>query len=105
MSKKLTKADKNINVNTTVIPIFCANVSLLCRAFAQVQSIDTSAHDTQPTPFLYSAAVQLGTKITLQLLQEAVYGNTKQTILLSYMALSCLDTIAMNIGKEASTPT
>ncbi len=100
--------DTNINVNTTVLPqtgtIVCANVSLLCHKFAHIQSIDASAHDMHPPPFLYSAAVQLGTKITSRLLQEAVYGNTEQRILLSYMAISCLDTTTMNIGKEASNP-
>ncbi len=108
MSKNLTKVDTNININTTVLPqmgtIICANVSLLCRAFAHVQSIDASSHDMHPTPFLYSTAVQLGTKLTLRLLQDAVYGNAEQTILLLYMAISCLDTITMNIGKEASNP-
>ncbi len=100
--------DTNININTMVLPntgtIVCANVSLLCRAFAHDQSIDASAHDTHPTPFLYSAAVQLGRKIMSRLLQDAVNGNKEQTILLLYTTLSCLDTIAMNIGKEASNP-
>ncbi len=76
--------------------IVCANVSLLCHAFAHVQSIDASAHNSHPTPFLYCAAVQLGTKITSRLLQEAVYGDTDQSIFLSYTAPSCLDTIATN---------
>ncbi len=107
-SKNLTKVDTNINVNTTVLPhmgtIVCPNISLLCRVFSYAQSIDTSAHDTHPIPFLYSAAVQLGSKITSWLLQDAVYSDTEQTILLLYTALSCLDTIVTNIGKEASNP-
>ncbi len=78
--------------------IVYANSSLLCRAFAHVQSIDASAHNTFPTPFLYSAAVQLGSKITSRLLQDDKHSNNEQTILLSYTALSYLDTIVMNIG-------
>ncbi len=67
-AKNSTKVDTTINVNTTVLPttgtIVCANVSLLCRAFAHVQSTDASTHDSHPTPFLYSATIQLGTKRT-----------------------------------------
>ncbi len=107
-SKNLTKVDTNININTTVLPttgtIVCANVSLLCRAFATVQSADTASHDTHPTPYLYSAAVQLATKITSRQMQEAVYGNSDQAMLLLFTVLTCLDTIATNIGKEAFNP-
>ncbi len=100
--------DTNINVNTIVLPntgtIICTNVSLLCRAFTNIQSIDSLAHDTHPTSFLYSTAVQLGSKITLWILLDALYGNTEQTILLLYTALLFLDIIVINIGKEACIP-
>ncbi len=107
-SKNLTKVDININFNTTVLPqtgtTVCDNIALLCCTFAHVQFIDTSNHDSHPILFLYSTLVQLGTKIYSQLVQDAVHGDTEQTILLSYTTISCLDTITMNIGKEASNP-
>ena len=104
----MTKVDTSININTTILPgtgtIVCANIALLCRIFAQVQSITEATHDNHPTPFLYSAAVQLGTKITLKAIHNATYGNSEQTILLSYSVLACLDTIIMCLGKEAHNP-
>lgn len=107
-SENLTKVDTSININTTVLTgrgtIVCANVALLCHIFAQVQSITAATHDSHPTPFLYSAAIQLGTKITSKQIHNATYKNSKITILLSYSVLACLDTIIMHLGKEAHNP-
>ncbi len=107
-SDNLTKVDMTININAAVLTgtgtIVCANVALLCCIFAQVQSITKATHNSHPTPFLYSAAVQLGTKIASKQIHDATYGNTKQTILLSYSVLACLDTIIMCLGKEAHNP-
>lgn len=104
----MTQVDASININTTVLigtgTIVCANVALLCRIFAQVQSITDATHDSHLTPFLYSAAVQLGTKITSKAIHNATYRNSEQTILLLYSVLACLDTIIMCLRKEAHNP-
>ncbi len=102
------KVDTVININTTVLPqtglFVCANIVLLCRAFAQVQSTSPTATDVHPTPFLFSAAIKLGNIITSQSLQDAIAGNSEQTSLVLYTVLECLDTITMCIRKEASNP-
>lgn len=107
-SENMTKVDTSIIIKTTVLAgtgtIVCANVALLCRIFAAVQSITEEMHDDHPTPFLYSAAVQLGTKITSKAIHDATYGNSKQKILLLYSVLACLDMIIMRLGKEAHNP-
>ncbi len=67
-SKNLTKVDKTININATVLPqtglYVCTNTVLLCRTFAQVQSILPVDDSSHPTPFLFNAAMKLGDIIT-----------------------------------------
>ncbi len=55
-----------------------------------------------PFPLLHSSTV--GRIITSQSCQDAISGDSKQTILVLYAIVACLDTIAACIGKEASNP-
>jgi hypothetical protein len=104
-SKNLSKVDTSINVNTTIIPStglhVCANIVLLCRVFAQVQSESATDDATHPTPFLFQAASELASHISTRELRETVAGNSEQAALVSYVTIACLDTIAACIGKEA----
>ncbi len=104
--ENLTKVDKTININATVLPqmglFICANTVLHCHTFVQVQSTSPAIDSAHPTPFLFNAAMRLGDIITSQPLQDTILGHSKQTLLVSYTDLACLDTITMCFGKEAS---
>ncbi len=82
----------------------CANVFLLCWVFAKVKRTSPTYGKNHPTPFLYHVAMTLGDTITSHLLQDAVSGNSKQVIIISYAVLACLNTVATCIGKEATNP-
>ncbi len=104
----LRKVDTMININTTVLPqtglFVCANIVLLHCTFAQVQSTSPADNHAHPTPFLFDAAMKRGDIITSQPLQDTISGHSKQTLLVLYTVLACLDTIATCIAKEASYP-
>ncbi len=95
---------QNQNNCTPTNRTVCLCQHILCRTFAQVQStldVDTISH---PTPFLFTTAMKLGDIITSQPLQVAIAGHSKQTLLVLYTVLACLEMIATCIGKEASNP-
>ncbi len=104
----LTKVNISININTFVLLqiglTVCANTFLLCCTFTQVQSTSEADQDSHPIPFLYTAAMKRENIITSQQLQDTIVGHSKQTLLVLYTVLACLDTIAACIGKEASNP-
>lgn len=106
VSENLTIVDTIININTTMPPStglsVCANMVLLCRIFAQVQSELETDHETHSTPFLFDAASQLGFQITQRQLLDTIAGNSKQAILLLYTVIACLDTISTCIRMEAA---
>ncbi len=106
--KNLTKVDTTININATMLPqmglFVCTNTVLLCCTFAQVQSTLNDNNTSNPIPFLFNTAMKLGDIITSQPLQDAIAGQSEQTLLTLYTVLACLDTIATRNGKEASNP-
>ncbi len=100
--ENLPKVDTTININTSVLPqtrlFVCSNMVLLCHTFVQVHSTSTVNNSIHHTPSLFTAAMKLGDIITLQSLQGATLGSSKQTILVLYMTL-----LLCVLGKKHQT--